>query len=129
MINFIKEFCQEKGFDNNTYHQILIWLFGKFVSSFDEMTNLKKSVREQLKELDLNPLKVVIHHKGEHSEKFAFRTKDGNIIESVLMKHDKGRRTVCVSSQINCAMGCKFCATGAQKFKRNLSVRNISAIF
>src|SRR3989344_5701279 len=63
--------------------------------------------------------------KDNQSIKAVFTLEDGAKIESVLMKHADGRRTVCLSSQVGCAICCEFCATGQQGFKRNLSVQEI----
>lgn len=80
-----------------------------------------KSLRENLiGKFDLDLLKIEKKIKSEDTIKFLFKTKDNQYIETVLMLH-KNRNTVCVSSQINCPLNCKFCATGAQKFIRNLS--------
>src|SRR3989344_3153552 len=67
----------------------------------------------------------ILTSKDGQSIKAVFTMKDGAKIEAVLMKHADGRRTVCVSSQVGCAVCCEFCATGQQGFKRNLSVQEI----
>lgn len=68
----------------------------------------------------------ILTSKDSQSIKAVFTLEDGSKIESVLMKHEDGRRTVCLSSQVGCAMCCDFCATGQQGFKRNLSVKEIT---
>ena len=84
----------------------------KLVDSFDEMTNLSKGLREKLKEqAELISLELVEVQtsKIDETSKFLFRLSDGNVIESVLMKYHHGN-SVCISSQVGCRMGCRFCA-------------------
>ncbi len=100
-------------------------MFRELVSSFSEMSTLPKPLREKLTQETvfsvLHPLKTII--TGD-TEKTLFKTHDGHFIESVLMRH-KGRKTVCVSSQVGCPAGCIFCATGKLGIKRNLTAREI----
>ena len=116
-------------------------IFRELQSSFDEITALPKELREKLEETEkFSVLEVKKHFKSkakeqeekgerkktdtENTEKVLFKTHDGYYIESVLMRH-KGRKTVCVSSQIGCPAGCVFCATGKMGITRNLTAREI----
>ena len=102
--------------------QIYKWLHKEGVSSFDEMTNLSKALREQLSE-NYEISKCLIEQKFvsqiDGTVKYLFRLNDGEYIESVIMKYKYGY-TICVSSQVGCKMGCKFCASTLAGFKRNL---------
>jgi 23S rRNA (adenine2503-C2)-methyltransferase len=125
MYEEIKKYFQENNLPKFRIKQFEELVFKHFVSSFDEMTTFPKELREKLNEkFNLFSLSLIETKKTKDTVKFVFETKDNNFIEAVLMLHDK-RRTVCVSSQIFCAMGCKFCATGAKPFKRNLTVNEI----
>jgi len=125
MYKEISQYFQDNKLPKFRIKQFEELVFKQFVSSFDEMTTFPKDLREQLNEnFKLFSLSLVETKKTKDSVKFMFKTEDNNYIEAVLMINGK-RRTVCVSSQIFCAMGCKFCATGAKPFKRNLRVEEI----
>lgn len=102
--------------------QVFEWLHKKRVSSIDEMTNISKRLREHLKEnytLDtLNVAKELIS-SIDGTRKYLFELSDGNIIESVWMQYKHGN-SVCISSQVGCRMGCKFCASTLDGLERNL---------
>lgn len=102
--------------------QIYSWLHQKGVSSFDEMTNLSKDLREKLKN-DYNIAGVEIEDKYvsklDDTVKYLFKLTDGEYVEAVIMKYKYGY-TICISSQVGCKMGCKFCASTLAGFKRNL---------
>ncbi len=106
--------------------QILRWLYLKGVHSFDEMTNLSKKFREILGEVSfisiLSP--SLLEKSLDGTKKFLFQLEDGNRIESVLIP-DQKRLTLCLSTQVGCAMGCRFCLTGKIGLKRNLSSSEI----
>ena len=105
--------------------QIYEWLYKKRVSSFDEMTNIKKEVIEYLKQnYNLNKLKILKKQEGIDVVKYLFELEDNNKIEAVLMKHDYGN-SLCVSSQVGCNMGCSFCESGRLKKVRNLEAHEI----
>lgn len=98
------------------------WMHVKLVDSFDEMTNLSKGLREKLKEqYELISLELVEVQtsKIDETSKFLFRLSDGNVIESVLMKYHHGN-SVCISSQVGCRMGCRFCASTLDGLERGL---------
>ena len=103
-------------------------IFFDLIENWDEATTLPQNLRQQLsKNCPLQELKAekILTSKDGETLKVLFRLKDGLKVESVLMRHIDGRRTVCVSSQVGCSIGCKFCATGQQGFKRNLSSSEI----
>ncbi len=116
------EYAIDHGWKSFRGHQIFQWLYRNRVFEIDEMTNLSKDTREQLKsEFIVNPLKLIkkqISHDG--TTKFLFQTEDGALLESVMMIFDYGK-SVCVSSQVGCNMGCAFCASGLTKKKRDLT--------
>lgn len=102
--------------------QVYEWLYRFHVRSFDLMTNIKKEVIEHLKQdFEIKLYEVVDHQKSaDGTEKFLFRLQDGNLIESVLMRHNYGT-SICVTSEVGCNTGCAFCASGMKKKLRNLS--------
>jgi len=102
--------------------QIYEWLHIKAAQSFDEMTNISKELREKLQEkFSFTALQVAnsLHSELDETEKYLFRLQDDRVIESVLMKYHYGN-TVCISSQVGCKMGCKFCASTIGGLERNL---------
>ncbi len=106
--------------------QIFIWLYQEKVKSFEEMTNLSLALREKL-EQNYTICNFQILKKQESSDgtkKYLFDVLDGNAIETVLMQYHHGK-TICVSSQIGCKMGCKFCASTGIAFVRNLTAGEI----
>lgn len=106
--------------------QIMEWLWGKNVDSFDAMTNLPKSLREKLKEnFEIRHLSVEKSTvSADGTIKSAYRLADGRIIEGVLIPTDR-RITACISSQAGCSLNCAFCATAALKMSRNLGADEI----
>ena len=102
--------------------QIFKWIMQENVTSFDDMTNLSLELREKLKNnFDLHIFKIIQKQESKDgTKKYLFDVLDGNAIESVLMEYKYGK-TVCVSSQIGCKMGCKFCASTGVKFSRSLT--------
>mgnify|MGYP005775999999 FL=1 len=102
--------------------QIFKWIYVDKVKEFEEMTNLSIELREKLKQnytmCNFNILKK--QESSDGTKKYLFDVLDGNAIETVLMQYHHGK-TVCVSSQIGCKMGCKFCASTGIKFIRNLT--------
>ena len=109
--------------------QIFEWLHKYGVSSFDEMTNLSKELRASLSN-DFYIADCIIEEKYvssiDSTVKYLFRLNDGEYIESVIMKYKYGY-TICVSSQVGCKMGCKFCASTLAGFKRNLTPSEIES--
>ncbi len=100
--------------------QVYDWLYKKRVNSFDEMSNIKKSVIEKLKEdFDMDKLSILKVQSGKDVHKYLFGLADGQKVEAVLMNHDYGN-SLCVSTQVGCNMGCAFCESGRLKKVRNL---------
>jgi 23S rRNA (adenine2503-C2)-methyltransferase len=101
--------------------QVYEWLWKQHARSFDDMTNLPAPLRKQLAEFfTLNHLQVDMQQKSaDGTVKVRFRLYDDNLVEGVLIPTDH-RLTACISSQVGCNLGCKFCATGFMKNKRNL---------
>ena len=114
----------EKGFKAA---QIYSWLHKHGAESFDEMTNISKDLREKLKN-NYDIYNCTIEKKlvsvYDDTVKYLFSLNDGELIESVVMKYKYGY-TICVSSQVGCKMGCKFCASGIAGFVRNLTAGEI----
>ncbi|MFR5601940.1 MAG: 23S rRNA (adenine(2503)-C(2))-methyltransferase RlmN [Lachnospiraceae bacterium] len=109
----------EKAFRSKQIYQ---WLHQKLVTDFDEMTNLSKDLRSQLKEhFTLTALQTadVKISQIDGTRKYLFRLSDGNVIESVWMQYKHGN-SVCISSQVGCRMGCRFCASTLDGLERNL---------
>ena len=104
--------------------QIYEWLHEKLAASFDEMSNISKNLKEKLKISyqceALIPVKVLTSEM-DGTQKYLFQLTDGNVIESVLM-HYKHGNSVCISSQVGCRMGCRFCASTIGGLTRNLQV-------
>jgi len=102
--------------------QIYEWLHVKLVDSFDEMTNLSKALREKLEAGYEIPSVQMLERqisKMDGTNKFLFELQDGHVVESVLMKYKHGN-SVCISSQVGCRMGCRFCASTLDGLARNL---------
>lgn len=118
----LKEQMKELGEKPFRAEQIFKWLYEDKVLNFDDMTNISLELREKLKE-NYSMCNYKILKKQESSDgtiKYLFDVLDGNAIETVLMSYHHGN-TICVSSQIGCKMGCKFCASTGIKFIRNLT--------
>jgi len=114
--------------------QIVDWIYKKRVTSFDAMSDLPLELRNRLAEaFDFGQLETVrVLGSVDTTRKFLFRLSDGNLIESVLIPASPSlygatsdRRTICVSTQVGCAYGCKFCASGLDGFSRNLEASEI----
>jgi 23S rRNA (adenine2503-C2)-methyltransferase len=114
--------------------QIADWLHKKRVESFENMTDLPHALRAQLAKLcTFDRLEIVrVLGSRDTTRKFLFRLADGNLIESVLIPaspalygEKSDRRTICISTQVGCAYGCKFCASGLEGFSRNLHPNEI----
>lgn len=101
--------------------QVYEWIYRKKIKSFDEMSNLKKSVIENLKkDFVIDELKILKTERSSDVNKYLFELNDKERVESVLMRHDYGT-SICISSQVGCNMGCKFCESGRLKKVRNLT--------
>ena len=105
--------------------QVFEWLYIKRVESFDEMTNLKKEVIEMLKnDFTLSTINITKVEEDVDVSKFLFSLKDNEKIEAVLMDHNYGN-SLCISTQVGCNMGCKFCESGRLKKIRNLETHEL----
>lgn len=126
----LKEAALKVGLPAFAGKQIAGWMYDKKVRSIDEMTNISKAGRERLKEeYDLG----VIHPSAcqesvDGTRKYLFPLGGGDAVEAVMIPDDN-RKTLCISSQAGCRMGCKFCMTGRQGFHGNLSVAGILSQF
>lgn len=108
--------------------QIHNWIYAKSVSSIDEMTNLSKDFREELKQIaSVTETKIKVKQVSKDGTiKYLVEYPDGECVETVLMRFDnRANLTACVSSQVGCAVNCSFCATGKGGFKRNLTYQEI----
>ncbi len=113
------------SYGENRYRgaQLFSWFHEKKVQNYDQMTNISKAFREKLKGVrSLMPVEVekVLKSELDGTRKYLFRLCDNNIIESVLMKYKHGN-SVCISSQVGCRMGCRFCASTIDGLERNLN--------
>ncbi|MEG0076933.1 23S rRNA (adenine(2503)-C(2))-methyltransferase RlmN [Anaerorhabdus sp.] len=108
--------------------QCFQWLYRKRVSSFNEMTDMSKEAIEKLSaEYCINPLELVDKQVAKDlTAKYLFKLQDGSLIETVLMHYEFGE-SICVTSQVGCNMGCKFCASGLLKKQRDLTSGEIVA--
>ena len=106
--------------------QLLKWIYQEGIEDFDLMTNLSKSLRTYLNEncYFVTPKIVVEQIASDGTCKWALETACGNQIETVFIP-EEGRGTLCVSSQIGCALACTFCSTAQQGFNRNLTTAEI----
>ena len=105
--------------------QVFEWLYQKRVTTIEEFSNIKKEAREQLqKDFSLELPKVIKREIDTDVEKYLFELSDNERIEAVLMRHNYGL-SVCVSSQVGCNMGCKFCESGRLKKVRNLEAHEM----
>ena len=122
----LRALCEQLELPRFAHKQIAKWLYSRFVTDIEAMTDLSKVARQRLAEnCDLGlsaPLKVSVSSDG--TKKYLFRTFEGEFIESALIP-DGERMTLCVSSQAGCRMGCKFCATGRMGFRHQLTSTEI----
>jgi 23S rRNA (adenine2503-C2)-methyltransferase len=125
---------KEWGLPAYRVDQVLAWIYQQRVTGWDAMTNLPKGLREKLKsELSFTNLELVRKQGSKDTtQKFLWKLGDGSFIESVLIPANPAlygeasdRNTLCVSTQVGCAYGCKFCASGLEGWKRNLHVEEI----
>lgn len=124
----LKDWLKEVNEKPFRAEQIFDWLYVKRVSSFEEMTNLSKGLRESLANaFTLTTLKTLIQQQSSDGTiKFLFELHDGYSIETVLMRHEYGN-SVCVTTQVGCRIGCTFCASTLGGLKRNLEAGEIVA--
>jgi len=122
----LAQWCADHGQAAYRADQVRRWIYGKRIHSFDEMHDVPAALRSQLSEqFDLFASTVERHQKSsDGTEKLLLQLRDGERVECVLMREDD-RRTVCISTQVGCGMGCVFCASGLMGLKRNLSTGEI----
>jgi 23S rRNA (adenine2503-C2)-methyltransferase len=122
----MEAFIAGLGKERYRARQIMQWLYVQKAASFDEMTDLAKELRAELaRTASLSSVKPsTVERSVDGTRKYLFTLADGNQIESVLIPDD-GRLTLCISTQVGCAMGCRFCLTGAGGLARDLSTGEI----
>lgn len=122
----MKDLVLSLGMPAFTAKQIMEWMYGKHVHSFEEMTNISKANREKLEEKCsigcMSPIEEVKSIDG--TIKYLFPTQDGHCVETVYIP-DHDRATLCISCQVGCKMNCLFCQTGKQGFEGNLTTADI----
>ena len=107
--------------------QLMKWIYGKGAESFAQMTDLSKGLQERLKKVSyIGGMRLVqrVDSPLDEATKFLFALEDGEKIETVLIR-EAGRRTICLSTQVGCPLGCRFCATGKIGLRRNLTAGEI----
>ncbi len=128
----LKEIALAAGLPGFTGNQLAQWIYGKRVRSLSDMTNLSKAGRERLADAYevgvAEPLGVAASSDGTKKYLFPVNGNPDNAVEAVMIP-DGDRKTLCVSSQAGCKMGCKFCMTGRQGFHGNLSAADILSQF
>ncbi|WP_457642850.1 23S rRNA (adenine(2503)-C(2))-methyltransferase RlmN [Persephonella sp.] len=123
----LERWVRQQGWKKFRAKQLSKWIYSKKVGSYEEMTDLSKDIRNFLKEnTKLNVLKLVTYEKSKEdgSIKFLWRLEDGHTIETVFIP-EKGHNTLCVSTQVGCAVGCTFCFTTKDGLIRNLTTAEI----
>ncbi len=134
LFNELQDELREQGEPSYRVGQIMGWLYAKRVESFEKMTDLPHQLRTRLAKLFAFDRLDVVRVLGSRdtTRKYLFRLADGNLIESVLIPASPAlyggksdRRTICISTQVGCAYGCKFCASGLEGFSRNLRPNEI----
>ena len=118
----LKEEFKMQGLPAFRANQVYQWMHQKLAAGFEDMTNLSKDLRRELEEkyeyTCLTPVRIQ-ESKLDGTKKFLFELNDGNFVESVFMRYQHGN-SVCISSQVGCKMGCRFCASTLDGWERNL---------
>src|SRR3989304_3774078 len=122
----LERFLSRWGKERYRARQLFRWIYQRFAGDFDGMTDLSKEFRGLLagSGRSAGPAAERVEVSVDGTEKYLFRLEDGEAVESVLIPDD-GRRTLCISSQVGCALGCGFCATGAMGFRRDMTSAEI----
>ncbi|HWS15821.1 MAG TPA: 23S rRNA (adenine(2503)-C(2))-methyltransferase RlmN [Candidatus Methylomirabilis sp.] len=122
----LERFLSRWGKERYRARQLSRWIYTKHVDVFASMTDLSKEFRALLADSCRisSPPAERVETSSDGTEKYLFRLEDGEAVESVLIPDD-GRRTLCISSQVGCALGCGFCATGAMGFRRDMTSAEI----
>ncbi len=123
----LQEFVKNLGWEQYRAQQIFTWIWQKGITDINLMTNLAKLKREQLqKQAYISALKLIERKESQdRAQKFLFKLEDGHNIESVYIP-ESDRKTVCVSTQVGCALKCVICYTGKIGFTRNLKFSEIA---
>lgn len=124
----LRKYLEENGFKGFKADQINNWIYVKKIFDFNEMTNISKIERQKFHSI-LNiylPSIVKVQQSSDGTIKFLLELIDGNLIECVFMSYDYGN-TICISTQVGCRMGCKFCASTINGFLRNLELYELMA--
>lgn len=126
----LQDYLKQYGKEKFRAQQIFKWVYEQRVTDFDQMLNLSKDLRIELKKIITFDLPPIIKHlvSVDGTQKFLFDVRDGNSIEAVVIPSDD-RLTLCVSSEIGCNMACQFCFTAKQKLKRRLDIHEIVGQF
>ncbi|NLM20614.1 MAG: 23S rRNA (adenine(2503)-C(2))-methyltransferase RlmN [Peptococcaceae bacterium] len=128
----LSELCLSNGLSKFRGKQIFQWVQQKAIADWEEISNISQADKERIsKFLSLRPATLIREQKSKDgTRKFLFELADGERIETVLMGYEKDksrdRQTICVSTQVGCPVGCLFCATGMEGFKRNLTIGEIT---
>jgi len=123
----LESFVLSQGLERYRARQLFHWMYYRRAKSFDQMTNLRKDLRQRLSEIaELHSVQIDHQQLSPESGavKFLFQLRDGERVEGVFIP-DGRRRTVCLSTQVGCPLGCTFCATGKMGFRRNLTAGEI----
>lgn len=134
----LTDFVTGGGFPAFRSKQILDWIYRNRVASVREMTNLPETMRDWMEQnCCISPSELLLSKKASDiTEKLLLKGEDGSLVETVLIRYpqtgvgsESSRKTICVSSQVGCAYGCKFCASGLAGWKRDLTAAEIVAQF
>jgi 23S rRNA (adenine2503-C2)-methyltransferase len=123
----LKDYFLSKGLQKFRGEQFFYWMYNHFATDLDEMSNIPKTIRNDIKdEIELQTLDYFHSEQSDltKTKKYIFLTKDNNKIESVIIP-EATRTTLCISTQVGCPLDCQFCATGLMGYKRNLSAGEI----
>ncbi len=124
----LEAFVKGLGMKPYAADQLIVWLYGKLASSFEEMTDISKEGRARLADLcDVSAVeRLDAMRAGDGTVKVLCRARDGERFECVLIPAEEDRLTACLSTQAGCAMGCGFCRTAGMGFRRNLTLGEIT---
>ena len=125
------DYLNKNGFEPFRARQVFDWIYNKKVISFENITNIPKNLKDKLREkFFIISLSEIDRKKSvDGTSKLVYKIFDNNIIETVVIPNSIGRHTLCVSTQVGCPIGCSFCATGLNGFKRNLSLDEMISQF
>ncbi len=123
----IQDFLVRLGKEKYRTKQILRWIYQRGICKFEEMTDLAKNFRGQLEQCAYvsECVPETIQESSDGTKKYLFRLADGETVEAVRIPMEEGRGTLCISTQVGCAMGCQFCMTGTFGLTRNLTASEI----